>query len=245
MYGDPNTEGAVLKALRWLKKTQQPNGSWKPSPISNTGLAILAYLAHGETPASKEFGPTVERALQFLIDSITMNKEGQPTFKGTDGTEYATLIATYALCEAYGMTRNPNTKIVAMQTLQRIVDNQSPTGGWDYHMNKKSTRDDMSYAGWALQAQLMAHSHLRYKGEGPLATPKLAHGHLAPGPVPRPLPQTGEGGQTWSPDLNLTTQHRRPSPPPALRHGACSLSRVLSTRHSVHVAVQRLPWAPA
>ncbi len=152
MYGDPNTEGAVLKALRWLKKTQLPNGSWKPSPISNTGFAILAYLAHGETPASKEFGPTVEKALQFLIESITLNKDGEPTFKGTDGNEYATLIATYALCEAYGMTRNPNTKIVAMQTLQRIVDNQSPTGGWDYHMNKKSTRDDMSYAGWALQA---------------------------------------------------------------------------------------------
>ena len=153
LYGDAQTEGAVLKALRWLKKTQLPNGSWKPSPISNTGLAVLAFLAHGETPsASKEFGTTVERALQFLIESITTNKEGQPTFKGTDGTEYATLIATYALCEAYGMTRNPNTKIVAMQTLQRIVDNQSPTGGWDYHMNKKSTRDDMSYAGWALQA---------------------------------------------------------------------------------------------
>ena len=152
MYGDQMTEAAVLKALRWLKKTQQPNGSWKPQPISNTGLAILAYLAHGETPASEEFGPTVQKALQFLIDSITKNKDGEPTFRGTDGNEYATLIATYALCEAYGMTRNPNTKIVAMQTLQRIVDNQSPTGGWDYHMNKKSTRDDMSYAGWALQA---------------------------------------------------------------------------------------------
>ena len=151
-YGDPNTEAAVLKALRWLKKTQKPNGCWSPQPISNTGLAILAFLAHGETPASKEFGPTVEKALQFLIESISMNKEGQPTFKGTDGNEYATLIATYALCEAYGMTRNPNTKIVAMQTLQRIVDNQSPTGGWDYHINKKSTRDDMSFAGWALQA---------------------------------------------------------------------------------------------
>ena len=152
MYGDQMTEAAVLKALRWLKKTQQPNGSWKPQPISNTGLAILAYLAHGETPASEEFGPTVQKALQFLIDSITKNKAGEPTFRGTDGNEYATLIATYALCEAYGMTRNPNTKIVAMQTLQRIVDNQSPTGGWDYYMNKKSTRDDMSYAGWALQA---------------------------------------------------------------------------------------------
>ena len=152
LYGDPNTEAAVLKALRWLKKTQKPNGSWSPAPISNTGLAILAYLAHGETPSSKEFGPTVEKALQFLIESITMNKAGEPTFKGTDGNEYATLIATYALCEAYGMTRNPNTKIVAMQTLQRIVNNQSPTGGWDYKLNKKSTRDDMSYAGWALQA---------------------------------------------------------------------------------------------
>ena len=155
-YGDATTEAAVLKALRWLKKTQQANGSWNPSPISNTGLAILAFLAHGETPASKEFGPTVEKAMQFLIDSLGKKKDkaGRDvvTFRGADGNEYATLIATYALCEAYGMTRNPNTKIVATQTLQRIVDGQSPTGGWDYGINPKSTRDDMSFAGWALQA---------------------------------------------------------------------------------------------
>ena len=155
-YGDAQTEAAVLKALRWLKKTQNSNGSWSPSPVSNTGLAILAFLAHGETPASQEFGPTVQKAMQYLIDSLTKKKDKTGnevvTFKGADGNEYATLIATYALCEAYGMTRNPNTKIVAEQTLQRIVDNQSPTGGWDYGMNKKSTRDDMSYAGWALQA---------------------------------------------------------------------------------------------
>ena len=161
MYGDAQTEGAVLKALRWLKKTQRKddtwlNGSWSPSPISNTGLAILAFLAHGETPASKEFGPTVQNAMQFLINSLTKKKDktGKEvvTFRGTDGNEYATLIATYALGEAYGMTRNPNTKLVAEQTLQRIVDSQSATGGWDYGMAKTSIRDDMSYAGWALQA---------------------------------------------------------------------------------------------
>ena len=155
-YGDPSTEAAVLKALRWLKKTQKSNGSWAPQPISNTGLAILAYLAHGETPASKEFGYTVESALNYLIGALGKKKDKTGaevvTFKGSDGNEYATLIATYALCEAYGMTKNPNTKMVALQTLQRIVDNQSPTGGWDYGMNKTSTRDDMSYAGWALQA---------------------------------------------------------------------------------------------
>ena len=153
-YGDASTERAVMMALRWLKHTQKPNGCI--GNLSNTALAILAYLAHGETPASKEFGPTVEKALQFLIDSLCKKKDklGKEvvSFKGADGNEYATLIATYALCEAYGMTKNPNTKIVAMQTLQRIVDGQSPTGGWDYGINKTSTRDDMSFAGWALQA---------------------------------------------------------------------------------------------
>ena len=151
-YGDANTEAAVLKALRWLKKTQKSDGSWPGNPVSNTGLAVLTYLAHGETPASKEFGETVEKAMQYLINAQYVDKDGVVRFKGSDGNEYAVLIATYALCETYGMTKNPNTKVAATKALQRIVDSQSPTGGWDYKMNKASTRDDMSYAGWALQA---------------------------------------------------------------------------------------------
>ena len=151
-YGDPTTEAAVLKALRWLKKTQKTDGSWAGNPVSNTGLAVLAYLAHGEVPSkSKEFGRTVELALDYLINVQT--GEGDETrFRGADGNEYAFLIATYALSEAYGMTRNPNAKIAAMKGLERIVRNQSSTGGWDYRLNRESTRDDMSFAGWALQA---------------------------------------------------------------------------------------------
>ena len=150
-YGDAQTEGAVLKALRWLKKTQKKEGCWT-GDIANTALAILAYLAHGETPASKEFGETVQNAIQYLIDAETTDKNGVCRFRGAGGSEYGYLICTYALCEAYGMTRNPNAKIAALTALQRIVDNQSPTGGWDYNMKKDSTRDDMSYEGWALQA---------------------------------------------------------------------------------------------
>ena len=151
MYGDPTTEASVLKALRWLKKTQKSEGCWDGNPISNTGLAILAFLAHNETPASKEFGSTVERAIEYLISNQKMGPKGA-TFNHVDGNEYATLIATYALGEAYGMTRNPNAKQAALYAMERIIQNQSPTGGWDYKMNKESTRDDMSYAGWALQA---------------------------------------------------------------------------------------------
>ena len=149
--GDPTTEAAVMKALRWLKKTQRTDGSWAGNPVSNTGLAVLAYLAHGETPGKGEFGPTVELALDYLINAQT--GEGDETrFRGADGNEYAFLIATYALSEAYGMTQNPNAKVAALKGLGRIVRNQSPTGGWDYKLNKTSTRDDMSFAGWALQA---------------------------------------------------------------------------------------------
>ena len=153
-YGDNNTEAAVLKALRWLKKTQASNGSWtvnNGNKISDTALAILSFLAHGETPQSKEFGSTVENAIQFLITS-QYDDGGRVTFHGKDENEYATLIATYALGEAYGMTKNPDAKEAALKSVTRIVNNQSPTGGWDYKMNKESTRDDMSYAGWALQA---------------------------------------------------------------------------------------------
>ena len=150
-YGDAQTEGAVLKALRWLKKTQKKEGCWT-GDIANTALAVLAYLAHGETPASKEFGETVQAAIQYLIDAQTMDANGVCRFRGAGGSEYGYLICTYALCEAYGMTRNPNAKIAALTALQRIVDNQSPTGGWDYNMKKESTRDDMSFEGWALQA---------------------------------------------------------------------------------------------
>ena len=151
-YGDANTERAVMKALRWLKLHQNSDGSWPGVKPASTGLAIRRYLAHGETPSSPEFGKTVERGLEFLIECIRVNKEGKATMAGSDGNEYAFLIGTYALCEAYGMTKNPNARAAAEKTLQRIIKGQSSTGGWDYKINRHSNRDDMSFAGWALQA---------------------------------------------------------------------------------------------
>ena len=150
-YGDAATEAAVYKVLRWLKYKQNKDTGAIGS-LPSTSLAVLVYLAHGETPSSsKEFGETVRKAIQYLVNA-QVDRNGVPTFTGTDGNEYATLIATYALCEAYGMTKNPMVRDVATKTLARIVNNQSETGGWDYKINKGSTRDDMSFEGWALQA---------------------------------------------------------------------------------------------
>ncbi|MBO6167725.1 MAG: terpene cyclase/mutase family protein [Kiritimatiellae bacterium] len=159
-YGDASTEAAVYKALRWLKKTQQPDGSWQSeanchykSKAACTGLAVLTFLAHGETPKQKEFGPTVKKAIEWLCANQKQTKAGTWTINDAGAEEYGLLIATYALCEAYGMTKNPNLKTVAERFLQRIVDNQSPTGGWNYGLRKESTApDDISYGGWCIQA---------------------------------------------------------------------------------------------
>ena len=157
-YGDANTEACVMKVLWWLKAKQNSDGSWGGgNKIANTGFAILTYLAHGEYPGSpspykRDFGPTVQMAIDYLISNIHTDKDGTPRFRGSDGNEYSFLIATYALCEAYGMTKNPNCKEAAHQCLSRIVQNQASTGGWDYKINKSSTRDDLSFMGWAIQA---------------------------------------------------------------------------------------------
>ena len=155
--GDKMTELTVMKVLWWLKAHQKSDGSWAGgNTLANTSLAVLTYLAHGEYPGSKspfqkDFGPVVQLALDYIVGCVNQNG-GKVTIKGSDGNEYAFLIATYALCEAYGMTKNPNCKDAAYVCLDRIVRGQSPTGGWDYKINPKSDRDDMSFAGWALQA---------------------------------------------------------------------------------------------
>ena len=106
-HGAPQgTSDAVLRALRWLKKTQNEDGSWgdaggKRAPAAITGMALMCFLAHGETPGSSEFGETVEYALEYLIGSL--NEKGRFTGAGSHYS-YGHAIAAYALAEAYGMT---------------------------------------------------------------------------------------------------------------------------------------------
>jgi hypothetical protein len=152
--GDSMTEDAVLRALRWLKKNQAQDGSWGGQRTAMTGLAVLTFLAHGEKPGdSEEFGPTVQKALEYLIHD--QGSDGR--FAHMDGNQYALPIATYALCEAYGMTLNPNVKDCAERALVPIIKGQHPTGGWTYKCDPKvgedgKYRDDTSYMGWCAQA---------------------------------------------------------------------------------------------
>lgn len=153
------TEDAVLRALRWLKKYQETDGSWNAKsgggPGANegdctpalTGLALLTYLAHGETPSSEEFGQTVERAIRWLVDN--QEKDGQ--FQKRDPHNYSQPIASYALSEAFGMTQIPMVKDAAKKSVDVLIKGQHADGSWTYNCETVN-RSDISYSGWCGQA---------------------------------------------------------------------------------------------
>ncbi len=147
--GGAGPEGAVMRALRWLKVNQEEAGSWGQAKPAMTALVVLAYLAHGETPSSPEFGYTVEKALQFLLYAQTADGK----FKGGDGHEYTTPIVAYALCEAYGMTQVPQLHDAAKKSVKRVVKGQNAVGGFNYNLKGPSeTRNDLSYIAWCVQS---------------------------------------------------------------------------------------------
>ena len=199
--GGAETDEAVLRALRWLKKHQESDGAWRGesggkqegrhstgNAPAMTGLALLTFLAHGETPASEEFGHTVERAMRWLA----ANQEEDGRFKGRDGHDYCLPIAAYALCEGYGMTQVPVLRDAAERSIDVIVRGQHRTGGWDYNC-KRSERNDLSYSGWCVQALKAAavaglsnpelHKALRLAARGVKANahPSGGFGYTGPG----------------------------------------------------------------
>ena len=157
--GTAGGEATVMRALRWLKMNQNADGSWGEAAhnyTAMTGLALLTYLAHGETPGPEhpEFGDTVERGLRFLMD--TQNKESG-LFRNKDGNNYSHPIAVYALAEAYSMTMHPVIKEAAEAACRPLIAGQNAYNGWEYGM-RRTERTDNSFSGWCAQAIKAAHT---------------------------------------------------------------------------------------
>ena len=73
--GSRSSEDAVDRALEWLRRHQEADGSWGAGEQADlrpaaTGLAILAFLGAGNTEKHanpKKFQKTVRKAVQWLI----------------------------------------------------------------------------------------------------------------------------------------------------------------------------------
>lgn len=154
--GNEKCEEAVQKSLRWLKGKQNADGSWAGGhKVSMTGLALLAYLGHCETPRSQEYGETVTKALTYLVNCAN-NGNGQLVPVAAHGV-YEHAIGTYAICEALTFTKELKMEIPGLaeacdKATKVILYGQHPSGSWDYGYAKGARAGDTSIAGWHIQA---------------------------------------------------------------------------------------------
>lgn len=137
-------QDSLIKALWWLAKVQKPDGSWgTTAKPAFTGLALLTFLAHGETPTSKHFGTTVKKAMQWLVnDPINTNMNNG----------YPHAIKTYAIAEAYAMTGVSMLGDKMNKCVRVLIDGQQDGGSYNYKYNRNQERQDLSFAGWNYQA---------------------------------------------------------------------------------------------
>jgi hypothetical protein len=170
--GTPECEEAVVKALRWLKANQSPNGSFGSDNIAMTGLALLAYFGHCETPASEEFGDSCMKGIVYLVNHGMKNNGRLANNYTSNSWCYEHGIATYALGEAYTFCRDlkvdvPNLAEVTEKAGQFIIDNQHANGGWAYAYSvaKTGAHTDLSIVGWQIQAlKACSHTNIKYRG---------------------------------------------------------------------------------
>ena len=155
--GKDASEKAVMAGLRWLKQNQGADGSWGPAHApAMTGLAVLCFLGHGETPEAPEFGPTVKKALDWLLKKGNEFDGRMSLTKNAFGNVYEHAIATYAMCEYYSMTKDERMADLIKKAVGHIVEGQAPDGGWQYGY-AKGIDSDTSVSGWQIQALKAAH----------------------------------------------------------------------------------------
>jgi len=162
--GEDRAERAVRNGLEFLSKNQGKDGAiGSDYKAGITGLTLLAFLGHCETPESPKFGDTVVNATLYLMDRAKKNKgwiSANDARRSHDIYEHA--IGVYALSELYTMTKAsgkeiPQLESVLKRSVSRLLEGQTKMGGWAYS-NNPNGRDDGSVAMWCFQALKAAHN---------------------------------------------------------------------------------------
>ena len=167
--GNGDTEEAVALGLKWLARQQRKDGTWslkgpyrdgvldRDVPESATAMALLAFQGNGNTHLKGEYKKQVEAGSQALLKM--QNSDGNFFQEGGRSNDwfYAHGQATIAVCELYGMTKDPQLRKPAELAVKYCIESQDPLlGGWKYLPRSTS---DLSVTGWivmALQSARMA-----------------------------------------------------------------------------------------
>jgi hypothetical protein len=161
--GSAATERAVEIALDWLSRHQSEEGRWDGTGYDRgcgqcpgrqrvtcdtalTGLALLSFLGAGHTHFKEgPYRDAVRRGLDWLVGQ-------QAADGGLIGGEsmYSHGIASIALAEAYGMSRDPLLERPVRAAVEFIdAARNRRVGGWRYRPGQPG---DTSIMGWQVMA---------------------------------------------------------------------------------------------
>ncbi len=142
----------MARGLEWLARHQRADGAWTldcheqcplnpPCPMDSirpavsdtaaTGLGLLPMLGAGyiHTKPSR-YSDNIQRGLEYL----TANQSGEGEIYlggGFNYRFYSHAIAAMALCEAYGLSKDPKLQLPAQRAINFIAKNQNlDDGGW-------------------------------------------------------------------------------------------------------------------
>lgn len=169
--GTVHSEKCVEEGLAWIVRHQRSDGSWVlnvnevcqscppqlgiDSQTGATGLALLPLLGAGYIHTVKSrHQDAVRRGLDWLCEH--QQEDGDLYVGGTRISYlYSHAIASMAICEAYGLSRDPRLEEPARRAVAFIVASQDPeTGGWRYFPGQAG---DTSVFGWNIFALRSAH----------------------------------------------------------------------------------------
>ncbi len=171
--GSDASENAVGMALNWIAIHQSPDGSWsfnhrkgpcqgrcgnsgkmENGDIAATAIALLPFLGAGQTHLQGNYKKNVQAGLYYLVSRMKVGPDGGD-LSYDQGVMYGHGLASIALCEAYGMTKDTGLAEPAQHAVNFIVYAQDPVGGgWRYTPHQPG---DTSVLGWQLMALKSAH----------------------------------------------------------------------------------------
>ena len=129
----PELERCVTRGLDFLARTQQENGAWRESCgnyAGVVGLAVLAFLAHGDLPDEGKYGQTIRRAVSYIL-----SQQAENGMLCKQGGMYSHGFATLALAEVYGQMKDENVGKALKRATDLLVTSQNQLGGWRYSLN--------------------------------------------------------------------------------------------------------------
>lgn len=139
--GTPACEAAVVKSLDWIKQHQNRDGSWgETHRAAATGLALLAYLGHCETPLSEKYGESILNATLFLIGQSNAHQGLLIDKANASLSLHEHAIATMALAEAHVFNKQLQIQVPGLEDAvrlagQRLIDSTISAGGWSLAKN--------------------------------------------------------------------------------------------------------------